>query len=161
MVALGTGAGLLAGMGGVAAKKGGMEKSLQSIAENIGLVANVVLLSVLILFIFFIIWAIKRFFSRAYLKKIKETRNLLPKLKADLIFLKNITKFNEEDKLSINNSVQETIIKLKNDFDSKPFIKKFGKEFCEKMLKYFDFVANNKINIEDQIKLVSCWVEMF
>ena len=85
MVALGTGAGLLAGMGGVAAKKGGMEKSLQSIAENIGLVANVVLLSVLILFIFFIIWAIKRFFSRAYLKKIKETRNLLPKLKADLI----------------------------------------------------------------------------
>ena len=161
MIALGAGAGLLAGMGGAAAKKGGIEKSLNNIAENIGLVANVVLLSVLILTIFFIIWRIKRLFSRAYIKKIKETRNLLPKLKADLIFFKNVTKFSEEEKLGINNSIQETIGKLKSDFDNKVFIKKFGKEFCEKMLKYFDYVASNKINIEDQIRLVSCWVEMF
>ncbi|MFH1644527.1 MAG: hypothetical protein ABIA74_05125 [bacterium] len=161
MIALGAGGGFLAGLGGGAAKKAGMESSLSNIAENIHLVTNVIILAILIAFIFFCFWVIHRIIKHSYYKKIKEIRNLFPKLKTDLIMFKNIKKLDDDDRLYVNNSVQEIIGKIKNDFDTHALHKKFSKEFCDKVLKYLDHIAKNDIDIEDQIRLIDCWIKMF
>lgn len=156
-------AGAPLGAGAMGGKKGlpAVANHLHEISQNINLVVNVFLLFLLVIVFIICFIGIKRFFSYLCKKEIDKIKILLLKLQTDLITFKNIENFDSQQRLLVSQMIQEAVGFLKKRFEKNLFHRKLGKNFSNDITRNLDSIANNKINIQDQILLVDCWLKFF
>jgi len=147
---------IIFGGGGGAIKKMA-EGAFTQLSYLTGVVNAVFIIVVASVIALFILKVYNYFFVRTRFKKAKI---LLHQFHTELVLLNSLSKFDDNKKLDIKLTKEETVKKLIIFFKRPVIIKKIGLHYSQRVLDGLDLVDNKNLKLEDQLCLVNNWIKL-